>query len=515
MGQLPMNRGDKFLRFAETQAVREDIKRKSVRGALFMASLGGIDFLFRLISLAVLARLLVPEHFGLIAMVTAVTGILEAVKDLGLATATIQRHDITHRQVTNLFWVNALAGILFASFFCAASPMIANLYHDDRLVRITIAISMVFVWSGLSVQHEALMCRQMMQGELAFIRLLASVLSTILAIALALADWGYWALVWREVSRATMVTLGLWMRCPWIPGLPTTRAGTRSLLRFGRDLSYANFFYGVITNIDKLVVGKLFGATTLGGYRLANQLIATPIDQLIVPVNSTAHAGLSLLQRDPVRYRRYFEKVTFLVGLCSMPIAVFSMVYAEELTLVLLGQKWIGAAPFFLIFAASAFIRPVLGIAGVVLISCGQSRRLLTMTIATNLFFLLLVGIGSRWGAIGVAIAHVATPALLLLPNLWFAFAQSPVTIGAFFRAIRTPLVASSLMAAALIAFHAVVPGDGRLLTLCSGFAVGTVVYFVGCVLLPAGRAELRNLLADVAASLPTMPLRFFRRSPR
>lgn len=509
-----MSRHDKFSRFAETRAVREDLKRKSVRGALFMASLGGIDFLFRLISLAILARLLVPEHFGLIAMVAAVTGILEAVKDLGLATATIQRQDLTHRQVTNLFWVNALAGILFASFFCAASPMIANFYHDDRLVSITIAMSMVFVWSGLSVQHEALMCRQMRQGELAFIRLLASVLSTVLAIALALAEWGYWALVWREVGRAAMVTLGLWMRCPWIPGLPTTQAGTRSLLRFGRDLSYANFFYGVITNIDRLVVGKLFGATTLGGYRLAHQLIVTPIDQLIVPVNSTAHAGLSMLQRDPTRYRRYFEKVTLLIGLCSMPIAVFSVIYAEELTLVLLGQSWIDAAPFFQIFAASAFIRPVLGAAGAVLISCGQSRRLLTMTIASNLVFLFLIGIGSRWGAIGVAMAHVATPALLLLPNLWFAFAKSPVTISAFFRAIRTPLAASLLMSVGLIAFRTVVPGDGRLLTLCSGFVVGTVVYFVGCILLPVGRAEMKSLLADVTASLPYMPLRLWRRDP-
>lgn len=498
-----MSREERFARFAETKGVRDDIKRKSVRGALFMASIGGIDFIFRLVTVAILARLLVPEYFGLITMVTAVTGILEAVKDLGLATATIQRHDITHRQVTNLFWVNVLAGVLFAAFFCATSPMIADLYGDDRLVRITIAISLAFVWSGLAVQHEALMSRQMMQGELALIRLLASVLSTVLAIALALAEWGYWALVWREVGRAMLVTLGLWIRCPWMPGMPAKGAGTRDLLRFGRDLTYANFFYGIIANIDKLVVGKLFGATTLGGYRLAQQLIVTPIDQLIGPVNSTAYAGLSMLQRDSARYTRYYEKVTFLIALCSMPIAVFSMVYARELTLVLLGEAWIDAASFFLVFAASALIRPAMGTAGAVLISRGQSRRLLVMTVATNLFFVLLIAIGASWGAVGVAFAHVATPVLLLLPILWYAFAKSPVTIGAFFRATRTPLVASSLMAAGLIAFHEFVPGDGRIVTLITGFVVGVVVYLVGTVLLPSSRSEMTELLADVTASFP------------
>lgn len=498
-----MQMADNFTRFAETKAVGENLKQRSVHGALFMASMGGLDFVFRLASVAILARLLVPEYFGLFAMVTALTGILEAIKDLGLSAATVQRRDLTHCQVTNLFWLNALAGVLFGLFFCVASSTIASFYHDDRLKEITVAVSLVFVWGGLSVQHEALMCRQLRQGELAVIRLLASVLSTFLAVVLALEEWGYWALVWRDVSRAAMITFLVWLRCPWIPGWPTTRAGTRSLLRFGRDLTFANLMYGVTTNVDRLLVGRLFGATQLGGYRLAHQLIAAPIDQLISPINSVAYSGLSMLQNDATRYRRYYEKATFLIGFCSMPIAAFAVVYAEELTLLLLGQAWIDAVPFFQVFAASAFIRPVMATAGAVLISCGQSGRLITITIVSNVTFLVLIAAGSLWGAIGIALAHVTTPALLLLPTLWFAFARTPITIRGFFRAIRTPVAASVLMLAGLTAFRSLMPGDGGILTICFGFALGMALYLFSFVLLPQGREEIGDLFTNLRAGLP------------
>jgi hypothetical protein len=137
------------------------------------------------------------------------------------------------------------------------------------------------------------------------------------------------------------------------------------------------------------------------------------------------------------------------------------------------------------------------------------------MTIASNVIFILLIGIGSQWGAIGIAMAHVATPALLLIPNLWFAFAKSPVNISAFFRALRTPLTASVFMFIGLIAFRATVPGDGSLLALCSGFAFGAGAYLLGCVSLRVGRAEMNGLLADLGASLPRVSLGRWRRDPR
>jgi PST family polysaccharide transporter len=497
-----------FARFAGTDGVRANLKQRSVRGALFMASGAGLDFALRLVAVGILARLLVPEHFGLIAMVTALTGILEGVRDLGLATATVQRHHLTHGQVSNLFWVNVAAGCLFAALFCAAASPIADFYDDERLRGITVALSLTFVWSGLTVQHEALMTRQLRQGELALIRLVANLVSFGVAILLALEDWGYWSLVWREVIRTAAIAIGVWLRCPWLPGVPRKEAGTGSLLRFGRDLSYTQLLYGAISNVDRLLVGKLFGAAPLGEYRLAHQVVVQSVDQFNAPIGSVANPGLSMLQNDPGRYRNYYAKVVFLIAMGTMPVAAFATVYAPELTTSLLGPAWAGAAPYFAIFAASAFIRPVLGTASTVLISRGLSGRFLAMTAVSNLAFLAFIAIGYRWGPAGVAMAHLATPAVLLLPNLWFALRDSPVAVGVFFRAIRTPLLASAIMVAVLGGLRTLLPMEDSVTSLGLGLAAGTLVYAAACLMLPGGRDDVGKLLADVAASVPSAWLR-------
>src|SRR5690606_18080967 len=123
-----MREPDSFSQFAQTDGLRANLKRRSIRGAIFMASGSGFDVVIRLGAIAVLARLLGPEDFGLLAIVTAITGVLDGFKDLGLSTATVQRPEITHRQVSNLFWVNVLVGCGLALGFCVSAPLIAEFF---------------------------------------------------------------------------------------------------------------------------------------------------------------------------------------------------------------------------------------------------------------------------------------------------------------------------------------------------------------------------------------------------
>jgi PST family polysaccharide transporter len=467
-----------------------------------MASGSGLEFVLRLVFIGVLSRILTPDAFGLVAMVMAVMGVIEGVKDLGLASATVQHRTITHELVSNLFWINAFSGALFAASYCILSPLIGRFYDEPRLIDITLALSMVYIWSGVTVQHEALMIRQMRQGELAYIRLFAGVISMGIAIALALSGSGYWALVWREIIRAALVALGVWIRCSWVPGPPRRHVGTWRLLRFGRDISFTALLYGVVSNVDRILVGRLFGSTALGEYRAAQTFILAPLDQFLAPVASVAQSGLSVLQSDGDRYRHYYEKVVFLVGSCTMPVAAFGIAYAEELTRVFLGDAWLGAAPYFRIFAASAFVRPVLGTASAVLISCGQPGRLLAMNIVSTTTLLAFYALGYQWGPLGIAMAHVANPALLLIPNLWFAFRKSPVRIASFFRAVYIPLIASTAMLAGVFALRWIAPGEGDLSGLIFGFAAAAMLYLTTFILVPRGRSEVRQLVADLRAGL-------------
>ena len=510
-----MSQSEKSPRFACTDAVRLELRAKSVRGATALAFGSGGEMVVRFVSIVVLARLLMPEDFGLIGIVTALTAIAGMFSGLGLSTATVQRHEINHRQVTNLFWINLTIGVTLGAAFCMLSPLIAAFYEDARLTPIILVMSTTFLWGSCTVQHEALMIRQMQQPRTAAIRLAASVVSVAVAIVLAARGFGYWALVWQEVARVFLIAAGVWMLCPWRPGLPYRHESVRSFVRFGVELTLTHFLYVIANNLDRLIIGKLFGASALGLYRQAHQLIMVPMEQLNQPIASVAQPALSILQGDTERYRRYYEKIVFLIGLATMPISAFTMVYAAEITTVILGPAWAGAAPYIAIFAAAAFVRPVLGSASLVLITLGRSRRLLAMTILTNVTLLALIGVGIAGGPEGVALAQLATPMLLLLPNLFLCFAGSPITVRAFFRAVLTPVAASYLMIAGLVVLRMIVPGHDSLVSLCYGAGLGAVLYVASCLLLPGGRAEAKTLLADFAALLPAGPLRAWRRDAR
>ena len=146
-----------------------------VRGAVHVAAGAAADFVVRLASVSILARLLVPEHFGLVAMVTAITAIAAQVSQLGLSAATVQRSEINHGQVSNLFWINVGAGVFLCAAISSLAPWIAAFYNDPRLVPLTVAVSTSFLWGGLTVQHEALLARQMKLSRSVLARLSATV----------------------------------------------------------------------------------------------------------------------------------------------------------------------------------------------------------------------------------------------------------------------------------------------------------------------------------------------------
>ena len=497
-----MSEPNSFDRFSRTDEVRANLKQKSIRGALFMASGNAAEILVRFGSIAILARLLLPEDFGLLAMVMAITSVLHGLRDFGLSAATIQRLDISQQQVTNLFWVNVAVGAFLASIIASAAPLIASFYHDSRLVGISVALSLVFVWNGLAVQHEALLIRQLRQGELALIRLAASLISVIIAIALALNGWGYWSLVMREISRSAIIAIGVWLRCFWLPGLPSRDVGTRSLIRFGGEITLARLVAGTIYHLDKVLIGRFFGAAPVGMYNQAQQLVIAPIDQLNQPIVGVAQPALSALQQDPARYRRYYEKIVFMVGSLTVPLGLFITVCAEDITLLVLGQNWIEATVFVRIFGVGAAILPALETSAIVLITCGRSTRYLALAIAYAVTLVLLLVAAIPWGPVGVAIAYVGTTLIILYPRLHFSFVDTPASVLGFFNALFVPFLSTVAMVVGLLAIRNIVPTDGIVESLALSVSVGGVVYFAAMWLQPLGRRQLKSLFADMHAAL-------------
>src|SRR5437773_1185911 len=182
-------------RHLSTDHLLTDLKGRTISGAFITIAAQGAQFVLSLASIMVLARLLTPKDFGLFAMVTSVIGYLRVFKDAGLSTATVQREGITHAQVSNLFWINVAVSGAISLIFAAGSPIIAWFYREPRLIPITLVLSSTFLLSGLTIQHTALLNRQMRFKAVAVIQVSSLLIGVAVGISMAWLNYSYWALV--------------------------------------------------------------------------------------------------------------------------------------------------------------------------------------------------------------------------------------------------------------------------------------------------------------------------------
>src|ERR1700733_1495643 len=227
------------------------VKRMAVRGGLAkLFGQGGI-FVLRLGFMVIVARLLKPEDFGLVAMVTIITAFLDLFANAGLSAATVQRSTINYEQISTLFWINICVGLMLSALCVLIAPAIVIFYREPRLFWVTIALGAGFLFSSAGVQHLALLQRQLRYVRLAAIECSSHFISLGFGVCVAIAGYGYWALVAAAVALPAMMTLGLWTATAWIPGRPRRRVEIGSLLHFGGTVTANGVVSYMTYNFDK------------------------------------------------------------------------------------------------------------------------------------------------------------------------------------------------------------------------------------------------------------------------
>jgi polysaccharide transporter, PST family len=424
-----------------------DLKRRSIRsGALTLISQAG-SLGIQMATIVIMARLLTPADFGIVAMVTAIIGMANLFKDLGLSSATIQKDKITHAQLSALFWINTCMGVFLMVAVAALSPVIAWFYRKPELIAVTLGLSIAFPLTSLSTQHRALLTRNMRFGSLALINISSLLAGLIVGVIVALSGGRYWALVISNLTICVWGTLGAWIAyTQFRPALIFRNSGIRELLFFGANITAFDFVNYFHRNLDNILIGRVWGVEPLGLYSKAYALLMLPINNIRGPLNSVAFPALSRLQGDPDLFRRYYSKFCFILALVSMPVATFLYLGSDRIIRLLLGDQWMPASSLFSILALCALIQPVASLRGLVLISCGKGGRYfrwgLYNAIATSTAFVC----GLPWGAMGVAIAYTIVTYLILHPSLIYVSKGTPVNVNDFYFAVARPFVASIIM---------------------------------------------------------------------
>ena len=431
----------------------QDLKAKTIRGgaARLVSQLAGLAL--RMGALVVLARLLGPKDFGLVAMVTALTNVLTVFRDFGLSAAAVQRSEVTEDQHSTLFWINILLGALLALVTLTAAPAIAAFYHEPRLYWVAPALGTAFLFNAMGIQHSALLQRQMRFTSMAVISVVSLAVGTTIAIGGAAIGYGYWALVANSVTTPLVASIGFWLATGWVPAMPRRRTGIRSMVHFGGTLTLNNVIAYIGLNADKVMIGRFLGVDAIGIYGRGFQLASIPTDNLNWAVGEVAFSALSRLQNDPGRLKSYFLKCfSFMLGL-TLPITIACALFADDFVYVLLGPKWRAATEIVRLLAPTIAVMAVLNPMTWLINSLGLVRRALKIALVFAPIMIVSCLLGLSHGASGVASAYSAAMLLWVVPHIAWCVHGTPISLRDVAATVIRPLACGA--AAGAVAYTA------------------------------------------------------------
>lgn len=353
----------------------------------------------------ILARLLAPEEFGLVAMVAVFIALVQGLMDFGLSGALVQRSNPTDEHFMSAFVVNVLLGMMLAGAAYVAAPLIARFYDESRLVLITRVLGLGFVLQSLCLVHEAWLRKHLRFKTLTQIRIGASLVGGVVGIALAWMGWGVWSLVAQSLVSTSVRTGGLWTLSGWRPERTFSFKALGELWAYGSHMFTAGILNTVFTKVDVLVVGRLFSAADLGFFTRAKGLVRFVVRFSSDSVGRVMFPVLSSIQDQEERFRRVSIQTLSLVSFAAFFLSGWLYVVAQPLIVLLLTDTWSPTAPLLQLFCLSAYVIPVNSIILSMLKSKGHSKVFLQLEVIKKAFYLLALVGGFRFGIHGYLIA--------------------------------------------------------------------------------------------------------------
>ncbi len=476
------------------------------RGAAVTAAGQIVRVVIQMVSLVVLARLLGPADFGLVAMVTAIVGIGEVFRDFGLSSASIQAKKISLGQRSNLFWINSSIGVVLAVVAVACSPLVASLYGDPAVSAVMAACASTFIINGLATQHRADLNRRLKFGVLAIVDTAAQVLSVAAAIGIAAAGGGYWALVAMTVLQAILGLVGVVAAGRWVPRWYSRHVAMRQFFRFGAGVAGSQLLGYASKNVDSVVLGVTLGPVAVGYYNRAYQVLMLPLNQFQAPSTRVALPVLSRLNDDANRYKAFLLRGQTILLHAVAIILALTAAQATPLFDLILGPQWTDSVPIFQALAVGGLASMANYACYWVFLSKGLTVSYLWFSLITRPLVVVAVIIGAlAGGPTGVGLAFSGVSLLLWPATLWWLarVSDAPVlamlTNGARAFAIYTFAGGVSWLSALLVSYDNMPP----IVPLALGVLAFVAAMAVCFLLVPAYRRDVRAIL-DTA--------RFFRR---
>ncbi len=406
-----------------------------------------------------LARLLAPSDFGLMAMIAFFTGFANTVAELGLGAALIQRQALEERHISTIFWVNVATGLLLALLMVLGAPLIARFYDEPALRPLATAISLGFVINGLRVVQRNLLMRSMEFRRLFRVDLTALLVAGATAVAAALLGAGVWTLVVQQLVLSVMTALLLWLASPWRPHWLFDWAALRQVWGFSANLLGFNILNYGNRNLDNLMIGRFIGSQALGYYARAYSLMLLPIVEVTSVFTRVMFPALASIQDDKTGVKRIYLQATRTIALVTFPLMIGLMVVAEPFVITLLGETWRPIIPVLQVLSLTGLTQSVSTTVGWIFTSQGRTDVLLKWGIYSLAVLAVTFAVGLRWGILGVAVAYVISGLLLLtLPGWYVAGRLIDLSLGEILGNLTSILLCALAMGAGVWGLSLLLP---------------------------------------------------------
>ncbi|MGB9687462.1 lipopolysaccharide biosynthesis protein [Thermogutta sp.] len=501
-----MTRDDSSLRSLGGKTLSRAVQQGST--AIFLAQV--VSQILSLVALGVLLRTLGLEPYGLVGMVLPLLAFVRIFVYSGLDVAAIQHTEINDQQASALFWTQQILGLAGAIFIASAAPWVARFYGRPELLPLTLALSGTTLATTLGAQHQAMLQRKMALPTLSAIRVLSQLVGASVAVVAALCGAGVWTLVIQQYAEPLASTFLAWGLTGWRPQWILRRTGNRELLRFGGHYTLSSVLLFLVSNVDKILVGRFLGTQAMALYGQAFNLAQKPVSLVVSPLTGIMLPALAHARSHPEEYRTYAAGFFRFLAWSMLPCGIGLALVGRETMIVLGGPQWQSAGPVLQILALLIPAQAFFNVMGSLYASVGRAdqmaRACIPVAIVTSLSFLVTVlsCAGQLEGVIVLSWVYLIVFGLLIVPAyVAWAFHCAGLPLRLLVTAARPGIGGSLLMGAAVLIADVGLRYWGIAspwITLPVKIVLGCIVYFL------ATRRELLYYARGAIGSIRPLP---------
>ena len=391
------------------------IRNKTISAFIWSGIEGTSRPFIQMVSGIILARILSPDDFGRFAMLSILIGLSEVFFDSGFGTALVQKQNPTKQDYTAVFYFNIAVAIFLYLIIAFSAPYIAKFYKEAILEDVTRIYALnILIRASSSTQITAII-KTLQFKKLTVITTISIIISSVIAVILAMNGWGIWALVAYSLVTNLVTSILAWKYSDWIPSKSLNFGALRQLFNFGSKIFVASILDSVFRNIYNIIIGKKFQSTILGFYDRAIKVQQLPVENLEVILHRVVFPVFSSMQHNIEKLRQSFVSMTSLLAYLYFPVLGLIAISSDSIILVLFGEKWLASAPFLFLLCIAGVFYPFISINNALIKSLGRSTLYLSLSVAYKIILLLSIVIFITQGVKGLIIGQFISSFLIFV----------------------------------------------------------------------------------------------------